>query len=121
MTTEQLQNQIEAAGGASIVDRRVSRLVDRFLAWPLPESVCSDECASMPGYPHRCGTNLLTATEARQMLEHVLAEALNFDCAATEEEGDAFMHGFFAGVEHAEAEKAANAGVTGLAPGKDDK
>ncbi len=75
METEQQQDQTEAAGGASAVDRRVSRLVDRFLAWPLPDSVASDQCATMPGYPHRSGTNLLTADEARQMFEYVLAEA----------------------------------------------
>lgn len=48
-------------------------LVDRFLAWPLPESLCSDPCASMPGYPHRTGTNLMTAEHATAMIEHVIA------------------------------------------------
>ena len=48
-------------------------LVDRFLAWPLPESLCSDPCASMPGYPHRTGTNLMTAEQAKAMLDYVLA------------------------------------------------
>lgn len=49
-------------------------MVNRFLSWPLPASVCADPCASMPDYPHsRIGTNLLTAVEARQMLEHVLS------------------------------------------------
>lgn len=53
-------------------------LVDRFLSWPLPTSVCSDPCASTPGYPHqRVGTNLLTADEARQMLQHVVGPLLN--------------------------------------------
>jgi hypothetical protein len=47
-------------------------MVTRFLNWPLPASVCCDPCASMQNYPDRIGTNLLTATEARQMLEHVL-------------------------------------------------
>lgn len=46
-------------------------LVDRFLAWPLPDSVCSDQCATTKGYPHRTGTNLLTADEARQMIEYL--------------------------------------------------
>lgn len=55
--------------GATVTDT----MVDRFLTWPLPDSVCSDPCASMPGHPHRSGTNLMTAVEARQMLEHVLA------------------------------------------------
>lgn len=53
-------------------------MVDRFLSWPLPDSVCSDGVATMPGHPHRTGTNLLTAPEARAMLLHVLAvPALN--------------------------------------------
>lgn len=55
----------------------VKKLVDRFLAWPLPKSVCSDTCATDKDYPHpRIGTNLLTADEARQMLEHVLEPLL---------------------------------------------
>ena len=48
-------------------------LIDRFLSWPLPESLCSDPCASMPGYPHRTGTNLMTAEQAKAMLDYVLA------------------------------------------------
>ena len=53
-------------------------MVNRFLRWPLPDSVCSDECVTRTGgewtpeYPQRTGTNLLTADEARKMLEHVL-------------------------------------------------
>ena len=58
-------------------------MVDRFLMWPLPESVCSDHCATMRGYTERTGTNLLTADEARQMLEHVLAAMPDY-CAALE-------------------------------------
>lgn len=51
-------------------------MVDRFLAWPLPKSVCSDQCVTDNNYPNsRSGTNLLTATEARAMLEHVLGPA----------------------------------------------
>lgn len=46
-------------------------LVDRFLAWPLPDSVCSDMCATVRGYPNRVGTNLLTADEARQLIEYL--------------------------------------------------
>ena len=48
-------------------------LVDRFLSWPLPESLCSDPCASMPGYPHRTGTNLMTAEQAEAMIEYVIS------------------------------------------------
>lgn len=57
--------------------KELKKLVDRFLSWPLPKSVCADVCATIHGYEHpRCGTNLLTAAEAKQMLEHVLAEQL---------------------------------------------
>lgn len=51
----------------------VGAMVDRFLRWPLPDSVCSDACVTEAGQPYRTGTNLLTATEARQMLVHVLS------------------------------------------------
>ncbi|HEY0954019.1 MAG TPA: Gp49 family protein [Roseateles sp.] len=44
-------------------------MVGRFLAWPVPASVYPD---GTPGQPGRTGTNLLSAVEARQMLEHVL-------------------------------------------------
>ncbi len=50
----------------------LDKMVDRFLAWPLPDSVCADMIATRQG-PGRIGTNLLTATEARLMLDHVLA------------------------------------------------
>lgn len=53
----------------------VDALVDRFLAWPLPASVCSDLCATKQGSPHRSGTNLLSAVEAKAMIEHVLGIA----------------------------------------------
>ena len=48
-------------------------MVNRFLTWPLPETVCADGCATNPAYPHpRSGTNLLTAEEAKAMLVYVL-------------------------------------------------
>jgi hypothetical protein len=61
----------------SILRRRtnIDELVHRFLAWPLPESVCSDACASEPGSPYRSGTNLLTAVEAKAMFLHCLNSA----------------------------------------------
>lgn len=55
----------------------ISALVDRFLAWQLPETVASDACVTNRDYPHpRYGTSLLTAIEARQMFEHALAAPL---------------------------------------------
>lgn len=50
----------------------LDRLAERFLTWPLPESVCSDLCATMRGHPGRTGTSLLSFIEAREMLRHVL-------------------------------------------------
>lgn len=74
----------------------IDKLVDKFLGWPLPESVCSDQCASIPGYPHRCGTNLMTADEAKQMFAHVLGGAVDDELVtATAEEGEAYMRGWF--------------------------
>ena len=49
-----------------------AELVSRFLAWPLPDEVCADSCASVQGYPGRSGTNLLSAPQAEAMLRHVL-------------------------------------------------
>lgn len=45
-------------------------MVNRFLQWPVPASVYPD---GIPGKPGRTGTNLLSAIEAKAMLEHVLA------------------------------------------------
>lgn len=53
---------------------RIDALVDRFLAWPLPKSVCSDLSVTDRDCKfQRIGTNLLTADEARAMLEYVLS------------------------------------------------
>lgn len=43
--------------------------VSRFLTWPVPADVYPD---GTPGQPGRTGTNLLTAPQAKAMLEHVL-------------------------------------------------
>lgn len=61
----------------------LSTLVDRFLAWPLPETFNPDggitfEPLGNKGTPHEyrrmpTGTNLLTGEEAKQMVEHLLA------------------------------------------------
>jgi hypothetical protein len=90
---------------AAVVQQRiVSRLVDRFLNWPLPKSVCSDPCVIYHGYANRTGTNLLTATEAEEMIRHLLGPTLSKE-STTEEEGESFTQGFFEGVEH---QKSAN-------------
>ena len=51
-------------------------MVSRFLTWRLPDDFAPDGGVSFvkPNHPNSwpVGTNLLTATQARQMLEHVL-------------------------------------------------
>ena len=55
-------------------DSTMKELVDRFLQWPLPVTVCSDTCVTIAGYTYpRSGTNLLSAFQAEHMLRHVLA------------------------------------------------
>jgi hypothetical protein len=75
----------EIVEALQIAEREIVRLderqvtaamVDRFLSWPLPKSVCSDTCCSDSKYQFpRFGTSLLAADEARAMLEHVLRSA----------------------------------------------
>jgi hypothetical protein len=64
-------------------------MVDRFLSWPLPDSVCPDRATNDPNrlsgkYRPLTGTNLLTADEARAMLTHVLAAAPKQDAGAVD-------------------------------------
>lgn len=61
--------QTQPRGAAGAAD--IKALVDRFLAWKLPYSVCADPCATKQ-QDGRTGTNLLSAAEARQMIEHLL-------------------------------------------------
>lgn len=51
----------------------LNTLVVRFLMWPLPKSVRSDQCVTMDYEFPRSGTNLLTADEAKQMVDYLLA------------------------------------------------
>lgn len=59
-------------------------LVNKFLAWPLPPTVCSDLCATKQDYPHRSGTTLLSAGETRQMVEHLFTEIVDQSIAQRE-------------------------------------
>jgi hypothetical protein len=75
---EQLRDLALSALSADGGREGVAKMVERFLAWPLPASVCSDTCVTNRDYPHpRVGTNLLTADEARQMIEYLLAAPNN--------------------------------------------
>ena len=76
-----VESDAEVASAVGLVQRGVTdEMVNRFLQWPLPKSVCSDTCVSMNDYQFpRFGTSLLTAVEARQMLEHVLGSTSDGD------------------------------------------
>lgn len=51
----------------------IKALAEKFLSWPLPNSVCSDLCVTDKNYPpnSRIGTNLLTQEEAEKMLRYL--------------------------------------------------
>lgn len=84
----------DTAAAAIVTDE----MVDRFLSWPLPASVCSDPCSTMKEYPHqRVGTSLLTADEARQMLQHVLSNAATQELPAVNSASRQADHGNAAG------------------------
>ena len=52
------------------------QLTDAFLRWPLPPGVRADLCACDPDYKNRSGTNLLTFTEAKVMMDQVVMPVL---------------------------------------------
>ena len=82
----------------------IDKMVDRFLSWPLPENFEPD-CGIKftPFHPNGntryepSGTNLLSAMQARAMIVHMLPGTLLEWAAATEEEGEAYMHGYYDG------------------------
>lgn len=66
-------------------DQQIARMVDRFLSWKLPEDFSPDGGISFnPSYnehtPHPMtreptGTNLLNASQAEEMVRHILDAA----------------------------------------------
>ena len=90
----------------------IDEMVDRFLCWKLPKDFHPDAGISFtPTHFQQgenadlhwpVGTNLLTAEQVRAMFEHVLAGAVAPpDRYTTEEEGDAFAHGYIEGYDEA--------------------
>ena len=73
-TLDELLAQLNGTSSPKVTLATITKLVSAFLAWPLPASVRSDDCVTMRGYPHRTGTNLLTAGEAKRMLEYLFAQ-----------------------------------------------
>lgn len=79
----------------------IDHLTNRFLSWPVPAEVFPD---GTPGKPGRTGTNLLTAQQARVMLEYLLHPTAA-NTAVTEEQGDAFTDGYFTAIEEGEVKQ----------------
>lgn len=62
--------------------KKIDKMVDRFLSWQLPKDFMPDGGVSfrhvpdargyMPSWP--VGTNLLTAEQARAMIEHIMGK-----------------------------------------------
>ena len=89
----------------------IDMLVNRFLMWKLPENFSPDCGISFkPSTPYSgdefgnsswpIGTNLLTADQAKQMLEYILGSAIILsEQYSTEEEAAAFTHGYFLGFD----------------------
>ena len=66
-----------ASAQKGLSDEQIAALVNRFLIWPLPQTVASDLCVTDSTYQFpRSGTNLLNAVEAEAMLRYVLAALL---------------------------------------------
>jgi hypothetical protein len=83
-------------------------MVDRFLSWQLPKDFCPDAGIKFtplpqPPFTWPVGTNLLTAQQAREMIVHIMTDAIPEEHRSTEEEGEAFTAGYFT----REAEQAA--------------
>lgn len=98
------RNQEEAK--REMRETMIDQMVDHFLNWKLPQDFAPDAgitfnaghiTPTSPLWP--TGTNLLTAVQAKEMIRHMLEGALPADHYVTEEEGDAYMHGFFDGVD----------------------
>lgn len=88
----------------------IDKMVDRFLGWKLPEDFGPDSYITFDREKAKqnpnfwpVGTNLLNAEQAREMVKHILVDALPASTSAyhTEEEGDAYTHGYFDGQDAA--------------------
>jgi hypothetical protein len=98
----------------------IDQMVDQFLGWKLPKDFHPDAGISFrsvhehdsPHWP--IGTNLLTANQAKEMIKHMLAGVVPPDCNTTEEEGEAYMIGYFDGEA---AVLSANSELNGAAEG----
>lgn len=90
----------------------IDQMVDRFLSWRLPEDFRPDCGISFTKFHPNgttqykpIGTNLLTAEQARAMIENIITGVLPPDNYATWDEGKAYTHGYFDGYNDAKEGK----------------
>ncbi len=61
-----------------MTDEQIKHMVDKFLAWQLPDDFHPDcgisyaEVQTLSGALKPIGTNLFTATQAEQMIRHIV-------------------------------------------------
>jgi hypothetical protein len=53
-------------------EKQIDEMVNRFLGWKLPENFNPDCGISYQKIGKPIGTNLFTATQAREMIKHIL-------------------------------------------------
>lgn len=84
--TERMKEEVDSVNKEVLLMKQsaysIETMVDRFLSWQLPKSVCADLCATTPK-EGRYGTNLLSASEAKEMIEHLLGVKIQIDESVT--------------------------------------
>ncbi|MFA6992763.1 MAG: hypothetical protein WC269_05835, partial [Candidatus Gracilibacteria bacterium] len=76
LSFEQFEKALSELPSSGIRREMIDKLVDKFLAWELPKDFspdCGISFNSNNGQVKPIGTNLFTATQAKQMFEHLLA------------------------------------------------
>lgn len=56
-------------------EKKIDKIVDRFLGWKLPEDFSPDCGISYKKIGEPIGTNLFTASQAREMIKYILGES----------------------------------------------
>lgn len=59
-------------------NQQLDKLAEKFLTWPLLDTVQADLCVTVRFHPNRTGTNLLSFNEAKAMFRYVLADHITW-------------------------------------------
>lgn len=83
---EYIERETVPVGRVQPPEDLLEEMTNKFLRWPLPESVCADLCAIKQG-PGRVGTSLLSYVEALAMMNDVVKPVITRLLAAGCKEG----------------------------------